>query len=743
MRKLLAIFLIAVFLLIAMPVENKIRAGGGVLTSNGVCSGIEQRGVHTKTYTVNGSSETIYTSALLTWNASTDKIVTRQAASTSAMPIFVGLAKGSTTSSTGKVETLYDFYYKIGTSRTISGTPDIGDYVYVKTRKDKLLNNIHLTNGATASLTVGTSITFTNGSKTVTGVGTSFTTELNVGDDIYPNTDGSAYAQTIATITSDTSLTLDTNYGGTGGADTAATGVYVSALTTNSTETYGGVEYMNCGIGKIAEYNSTDSWIIHISRDIEIPDPTLSSLTVSGNVDFVLGATESFEVDADTTDHTGAYVQRIDVGVNSASVDALRINLDTGTLLSAAEAQQGIFIDANGIASNTNGSFIRGFAATLTHTSTDRADIIGAYILFDGSRDTDDTSIGFYLDGGTTTINSASAVLHGLEIDFASVTDTDYATNEFAGIVIDMPATFQGTDIATAAEFTGDGITTRLVTGTTAASVYNLHAICSADNTAIFIDSGTTNRASDGNLIAIDLDIEGAYSINGIAMTIDFDTTGMGAADVCKGITIDSNETVVGTDGAQFYVFETIITKFATGRADYHGAVIQYDGTHSGGDASYGIWLNADMTLNNASEVWRGIYLDAAGATNTSSSEFEGLSITSGFDIGIDNASETRLVDTTINGVLNFATDAGGDDAYVITLDPAITAYSTGQIFIFTSPTANTGACSLNVNGQGVKSIKNTDGADPANGDIAANTPAIVIYDGSNMILINPVTTTN
>jgi len=56
--------------------------------------------------------------------------------------------------------------------------------------------------------------------------------------------------------------------------------------------------------------------------------------------------------------------------------------------------------------------------------------------------------------------------------------------------------------------------------------------------------------------------------------------------------------------------------------------------------------------------------------------------------------------------------------------------------------TANNGACSLDV-GPGSASIKNTDGADPANGDIASNVPAILVYDGSNWVLINPVTSTN
>lgn len=51
------------------------------------------------------------------------------------------------------------------------------------------------------------------------------------------------------------------------------------------------------------------------------------------------------------------------------------------------------------------------------------------------------------------------------------------------------------------------------------------------------------------------------------------------------------------------------------------------------------------------------------------------------------------------NGSYLYAEDAGANDTYVITLVPAITAYTTGMRILFKAATSNTGACTLNVNG--------------------------------------------
>ena len=53
----------------------------------------------------------------------------------------------------------------------------------------------------------------------------------------------------------------------------------------------------------------------------------------------------------------------------------------------------------------------------------------------------------------------------------------------------------------------------------------------------------------------------------------------------------------------------------------------------------------------------------------------------------------------------DYATSTTGNDTYVITVTPAPTAYVVGQKFTFKVDVANTGTCSLNVNGLGAHNI--------------------------------------
>lgn len=88
----------------------------------------------------------------------------------------------------------------------------------------------------------------------------------------------------------------------------------------------------------------------------------------------------------------------------------------------------------------------------------------------------------------------------------------------------------------------------------------------------------------------------------------------------------------------------------------------------------------------------------------------------------------------------DYAADAGGTDAYAITITPAITAYATGQIFTFKANTANTGAATLNVSGIGAKTIVRSDGSSAlVTGDIIAGEIVQVIYDGTNLRMFKTI----
>jgi hypothetical protein len=91
-----------------------------------------------------------------------------------------------------------------------------------------------------------------------------------------------------------------------------------------------------------------------------------------------------------------------------------------------------------------------------------------------------------------------------------------------------------------------------------------------------------------------------------------------------------------------------------------------------------------------------------------------------------------------VSALSTYAADAGGSDTYAISVT-GIATYTTGLALYFKANTANTGACTLNINGLGAKSLKikgNT--ADPDDNWIIANEIVHCVYDGTVFQVINP-----
>lgn len=91
---------------------------------------------------------------------------------------------------------------------------------------------------------------------------------------------------------------------------------------------------------------------------------------------------------------------------------------------------------------------------------------------------------------------------------------------------------------------------------------------------------------------------------------------------------------------------------------------------------------------------------------------------------------------------MDYAADGQTSDAYEVTLAPAPTAYFTGMVVKFKANTLNTGACTLNVNSLGAKTLKKNVSSDLETGDILANQIVTVIYDGTNFQVLSHLSTT-
>jgi hypothetical protein len=89
------------------------------------------------------------------------------------------------------------------------------------------------------------------------------------------------------------------------------------------------------------------------------------------------------------------------------------------------------------------------------------------------------------------------------------------------------------------------------------------------------------------------------------------------------------------------------------------------------------------------------------------------------------------------NTYSNYAADTGVANAYVVTFSSLTTTYAAGLRIQFKATNANTGASTINVNGQGVKNITYANGTNLGPSTILANAIVDIIYDGTQFLLLN------
>jgi hypothetical protein len=99
-----------------------------------------------------------------------------------------------------------------------------------------------------------------------------------------------------------------------------------------------------------------------------------------------------------------------------------------------------------------------------------------------------------------------------------------------------------------------------------------------------------------------------------------------------------------------------------------------------------------------------------------------------------------KTLKETLNGftgaILVTATDTGNATAHVLTPSTALIGYTPMLCLLYLPAITNTGAVTVNVSGLGAKSIKTMYGADPTAGDIVANVPMLLMYNGTSFLLL-------
>lgn len=111
------------------------------------------------------------------------------------------------------------------------------------------------------------------------------------------------------------------------------------------------------------------------------------------------------------------------------------------------------------------------------------------------------------------------------------------------------------------------------------------------------------------------------------------------------------------------------------------------------------------------------------------------------YDVNASNNTVTPYLGTETVKLINYATDTGSANAYATAPVPAMAAYTTGQIITLKPTNANTGTSTLNVNALGVKTIKMPDGSNLPSGVLKTTGVYLLVYNGTNFILLNPSVT--
>jgi len=89
------------------------------------------------------------------------------------------------------------------------------------------------------------------------------------------------------------------------------------------------------------------------------------------------------------------------------------------------------------------------------------------------------------------------------------------------------------------------------------------------------------------------------------------------------------------------------------------------------------------------------------------------------------------------NTYSNYAADTGVANAYIVTFSSLTTTYAAGLRIQFKATNANTGASTINVNGQGVKNITYANGTSLGPSTILAGAIVDIMYDGTQFLLLN------
>jgi hypothetical protein len=223
-----------------------------------------------------------------------------------------------------------------------------------------------------------------------------------------------------------------------------------------------------------------------------------------------------------------------------------------------------------------------------------------------------------------------------------------------------------------------------------------------------------------------------------------------------------SSNGALSIDGISLSTGDRVLVKNETGGNQKYNGMYRVKTAGSAGSA----WSLSRVTdMNSSGKVPGSFFVVTDGSvnagtmwgnTNTSSFSLNSTAMTFAqlgglpqADVNLNFQRVTNLADATAasdavnvnvlqSTLTQHAAGGGSTNTYTASLSPAPASYVAGLLLYVLIPASstNTGACTLNVNSLGAKSIKTQAGADPASGALVSGGIYAFIYDGTNFQLI-------
>ena len=125
-------------------------------------------------------------------------------------------------------------------------------------------------------------------------------------------------------------------------------------------------------------------------------------------------------------------------------------------------------------------------------------------------------------------------------------------------------------------------------------------------------------------------------------------------------------------------------------------------------------------------------YFDSADHQQVAATRARASAINNALDAIDTGFALLPTEDDIKKGLTNYGIDSGAADAYVVTLPNTAATFLDGMQVVFKASAANTGACTVNVDSLGAKSITRHDGTTPVAGDIGADKITELRYNSTS-----------